>query len=314
MSDEPAAPEALLNEKTVVLIAAYNESRFIGSVILQARKYATVVVVVDDGSQDGTADIAEAAGALVLHHERNMGKGAALNTGFRYARQLPNVEVIVTIDGDGQHSCDEIPLLIKPILAGEADIVVGSRFLETKSKIPVWRIFGQHFLTIATNLTSRSNLTDSQSGFRAFSHKVLEVFHFESRGFSVESEMQFMLQDIGLRVVEVPISVVYEEPAKRNPLMHGLQVFNGVLQLVSQYRPLFFFSGGGVVALLIGLFWGGYVVEIYVRSKTLAIGYALIAVGLTILGSTAFFTGIMLHSVSRQIKEIKKSVERLKEE
>jgi glycosyltransferase involved in cell wall biosynthesis len=300
--------------RTVVVIPAFNEERFIGSVVIQARKHAATVIVVDDGSQDDTAEIAEVAGALVIQHEVNSGKGMALNTGFRRARQISDVEVIVTVDGDGQHDCGEIPQLVRPIFAGEADMVVGSRFLGRKSRIPRWRVFGQHALTLATNLSSNENLTDSQSGFRAFSNKVLDVFHFDSRGFSVESEMQFMMHDVGLRVKEVPISVVYEEPPKRNPVIHGLQVVNGVLRLVGQYRPLLYFGGGGLAILTVGLLWGVYVVQIYSRARTLAVGYALISVLLMVVGSTALFTGVMLHSVIGLIKDIKKAFERSRED
>jgi glycosyltransferase involved in cell wall biosynthesis len=298
-------------DQTAVIIPAYNEARFIGSVVLQARCYAATVIVVDDGSHDDTVKVAEAAGAVVICHEVNSGKGVALKTGFQHVRQLAGVLVIVSVDGDGQHNCHEIPEMTRPILEGRADLVVGSRFLGKKSDIPAWRIFGQHALTLATNLSSRSSLTDSQSGFRAFSHKVLDLFPFDTDGFSVESEMQFVIQQAGLRVIEVPISVVYEEPPKRNPVMQGLQVLNGIVRLVSTYRPLVFFGGGGLILLLIGFAWGAYVVDIYRKVQTLAVGYALISVLFTIIGASSFFTGLMLHSVTALMKDIKKSINRL---
>jgi len=299
-------------DQTAVIIPAYNEARFIGSVVLQARKYAQTVIVVDDGSRDDTADVAQAAGALVLRHEVNSGKGTALKTGFQHLRHIEGLQVILSIDGDGQHNCAEIPELAQPILEGNADLVVGSRFLGRKSDIPRWRVFGQHALTLATNFSARSSLSDSQSGFRAFSRKVLDIFPFDTDGFSVESEMQFVIQQAGLRVIELPISVVYEEPSKRNPVMHGLQVLNGIVRLVSRYRPLVFFGGGGVIVLLIGFAWGAYVVDIYRRTQTLAVGYALISVLLTIMGSSSLFTGLMLHSVTGLMIDIKKSIERMK--
>ena len=137
-------------DQTAVIIPAYNEARFIGSVVIQARRYASTVIVVDDGSQDGTPEVAQAAGALVIRHEVNSGKGVALKTGFQHARHLDGVQVILTVDGDGQHNCAEIPELARPILEGRADLVVGSRFLSKKSDTPGWRIFGQQALTIAT--------------------------------------------------------------------------------------------------------------------------------------------------------------------
>jgi glycosyltransferase involved in cell wall biosynthesis len=297
-------------DKVAVIIPAYNESRFIGSVVLSACRYASTVIVVDDGSTDDTAEIAGAAGAIILHHASNTGKGTALNTGFEHARKNTGAQVIVMIDGDGQHNPAEIPLLVQPILDGRADVAIGSRFLEAKSKIPKWRQFGQHALTIATNLGSSSNFTDSQSGFRAFARSVLDVFRFDSRGFSVESEMQFMVHEVGLRVIEAPITVVYSEPAKRNPVAQGLQVINGLLRLVSQYRPLLYFGGGGMLVLTIGVLWGFYVVDRYNRVGTLAIGYALVSVLLMVIGSTAFFSGVILHTMRGLIMEIKKFIER----
>ncbi|EHR79127.1 glycosyl transferase [Thermococcus litoralis DSM 5473] len=113
--------------KTLIIIPAYNEELTIGSVVALAKKYGDVLVV-DDGSKDRTSEIAQKAGAIVIRHEVNKGKGAALKTGFGYA--LANgYDVIVTIDADGQHNPDEIPLLLKPILEGEADLVIGSRYL-----------------------------------------------------------------------------------------------------------------------------------------------------------------------------------------
>lgn len=298
-------------DRTAIVIPAYNESRFIGSVVIKACSYAATVIVVDDGSKDDTAAIAKVAGAIVLRHEKNSGKGTALATGFDYLRKHFSADVIVMIDGDGQHHCSEIPFLTQPILEDKADIAVGSRFLGMKSDIPKWRIFGQHALTWVTNLSARSPLTDSQSGFRALSRKILDLFPFDTEGFSVESEMQFVIQQASLRVIEVPISVVYEEPPKRNPVMQGLQVLNGIIRLISRYRPLFFFGGGGLLVLIIGLLWGWYVVDIYIRVRTLAIGYALISVLLTIIGSLSLFTGLLLHNLSALMGDIKRAIQHI---
>jgi glycosyltransferase involved in cell wall biosynthesis len=299
--------------RVIVLIPAYNEARFIGSVVLQARRQAASVIVVDDGSSDDTATVASEAGAVVFHHGKNQGKAAAIRTGFRYIKSLPSEQIdfkaVVMMDADGQHQAAQIPSLIAPILAGEADIVVGSRFMGIKSRIPKWRIFGQHALTVATNLGSGYTLTDSQSGFRAFSLQSINQLDFESEGFSVESEMQFLAREKGLRIIEAPISANYDEKPKRNPFTHGLNVINGILKLIGQSRPLFFFGGGGFIVLLVGLGWGAYVVDIYRRTETLAVGYTLISVLLSIVGSLGLFTGVMLHSIHGLLTEIKKQIE-----
>lgn len=280
----------------VAVIPAYNEERFIGSVVLRTRRFVNTVIVVDDGSTDATAEVAEAGGATVLRHSVNQGKGVALNTGLRKARQL-HPDVVVLLDGDGQHCPEEIPALINPILAGEADVVVGSRYLRKRTGVPPLRIWGHRVFTWLTNQLSGVRVTDSQSGFRAFSRRAIELIRFSSSGFSVESEMQFLVQEYGLKVKEIPIRAFYKDKPKRPVIVHGLMVLNGILRLVGQYRPLLFFGVPGMVLLVSGLLWGGWVVQIYRKVQTLAIGYALISVMLCILGSLSLFTGLILHSV-----------------
>jgi len=272
----------------LVAVPAFNEERFIGSVVLETRLAGLPVLVVDDGSSDRTAEIARAAGAVVERHSTNRGKAQALTTAFQYARRA-GASVLVVLDGDGQHDPREIERLIQPILAGAADITIGSRFLpESEGSIPLVRRLGQRAMTMAANLGSGTAVTDSQSGFRAFSRRAIEALHFGARGFSVEVEMQFRAREHGLRVVEVPITAIYRDPPRRNVLRHGTVVLNGMLQLVERHRPLLFFGGPGLAAL---------VVDIFQRSHELAVGYALITVLLTLIGLLAIFTGLLLHSM-----------------
>ncbi|MEB2287577.1 MAG: glycosyltransferase family 2 protein [Anaerolineae bacterium] len=281
----------------VAVIAALNEDRFIGSVVLKTRRYVDQVIVVDDGSHDQTAAVAEQAGALIIRHERNLGKAQAVNTGLRRAREM-KAALVVLIDADGQHDPAEIPTLLAPVEAGTADVVVGSRFLDVRSHIPRWRTWGQRALTLATNLASGVAITDSQSGFRALSRRALETLAFRPEGgFSLESEMQFLAQQHGLSIQEVPVSVTYAERPKRNPFGHGLQVVNGILVLVSQHRPLIFFGVPGLLILVLGLALGVLVVDRYNDYQTLAVGTALISILLAIIGIQTLFTGIILHSI-----------------
>ena len=282
--------------RIVAVIPAYNEGRFIGSVVLLAQKYAHVVVVVDDGSTDETAGIAEAAGAIVIRHERNQGKGVALNTGFRKAREL-DPDVVITLDADGQHIPDEMTVVAEPVLGGQADITVGSRYLEKRSRVPLHRIWGHQFFNYVTGRAAGVALTDSQSGFRAFSPLAIGSIWFRESGFSVEAEMQFQAHEHQLRVREVPITVLYHEKPKRSVIAQGLVVLNGVLRLVGQYRPLLFFATPGILMLLAGLIWGAKVVDIYLDLQILPVGYALISVVLSVIGLLGVFTGIILHSV-----------------
>ncbi len=282
--------------RIVAVIPAFNEARFIGSVVLQTLQHACTVIVVDDGSTDLTAQIAQSAGAVVVQHVYNHGKGAALNTGFQVASQY-QTDALVTLDADGQHRPEELCSVVAPILDGNADLVIGSRYLNDISEVPRHRIWGHWVFNLITRLASGMNSSDSQSGYRAFSPRALTETCFSSAGFSVESEMQFIAKEHDLRLIEVPIMIQYPDKPKRNVLGHGLSVFNGVLRLVGQYRPLFFFGVPGMVVLLAGLAWGWRVVDIYSQWKILAVGYAMISVLLVILGSLGLFTGILLHSI-----------------
>jgi glycosyltransferase involved in cell wall biosynthesis len=293
--------------QVIALIPAFNEERFIGSLVLQALQFVDQVIVVDDGSNDRTRRIAERAGALVIHHTTNQGKAAAVNTGFKALRNLAP-RAVVMLDGDGQHNPEDIPAVIEPILAGTADIVVGSRFLSIRNDIPLYRQIGQHGLTMTTNLTSGVWLTDSQSGFRALSCRAIERLFFLQRGFSIESEMQFLALEHKLRVVEVPINVIYAEPPKRNPFQHGVQVLNGILRLMGQIRPLLFFGMSGLAVLIISGLLGFYIIDIYQRTQVLAIGYGLVTLILCVIGVLLFFSGIILHSTRGMLLDLRNSV------
>lgn len=297
--EDPSRPHV------VAVIPAYNEERYIGSVVLRARPHVDTVLVVDDGSTDATAHIAEAAGAIVVRHERNQGKGVALNSGLRRARSL-HPDAIVVLDGDGQHLPEEVPAVLAPILEGQADLVIGSRYLNGHDHVPGHRVWGHRAFNLLTQVTSGVRASDSQSGFRAFSPRAVDCVRFSSDGFSVESEMQFLAREHGLRLAEVEITADYFEKPKRPVVQHGLLVLNGVLHLVGQYRPLLFFGAPGLVVLLIGMGWGWWVVDIYRRMGQLAVGYALASVLLTILGSLSLFAGIILHSIRGLLSELKK--------
>ena len=296
-------PQPVIASPTIALIPAFNEARFIGSLVLAARSFVDHVVVVDDGSSDQTVAIALKAGATVLEHQHNQGKAAAINTGLVFARQQ-RPRAVVMLDGDGQHAASDIPAVLAPIQAGTVDVVIGSRFLAVKSAIPAYRQVGQHGLTLITNLASGVHLTNSQSGFRAFSQQALEHMRFTQEGFSIKSEMQFLIRQHALRLAEVPITVLYAEPAKRNPVWHGLQVVNGILNLMGQTRPLLFVSVPGAAMLVLGALIGLHVTSIYLQTHILAIGYALITILLVMTGMLLLFVGVILHSMRAMLLDL----------
>lgn len=219
--------------KIIAAIPAYNEKRHIGEIVAKTLQYVDQVIVVDDGSEDGTGERARRAGAQVVTHDKNSGKGVAINTAFNFAREI-NPGAMVLLDADGQHSPEEIPNLLDPVLNNQADMVVGSRFLKS-NQIPKYRMLGQTVLNITTNLGSGIKLTDTQSGFRSFSRKAIERMVFNETGFAVESEMQFRANRCGLKVAEVPINTNYDEKVKRNPVVHGFGVLFRVLGMMGEY-------------------------------------------------------------------------------
>jgi glycosyltransferase involved in cell wall biosynthesis len=280
----------------VAVIPAYNEARFIGSIVLQARQLVEKVIVIDDGSTDFTADIADAAGAIVIKHGTNEGYGAAIETGLEQARAM-GAEATVLLDGDGQHDPGQISAVLAPILSGQADMVVGSRYMNTNNTTPRSRTIAHRVVTSITNQFSGQKLSDSQCGFRAFSRRALQDACLSSEGMSAASEFQFLASRFNWRVSEVPVTVLYDGRKKRSLMMQGLQVLNGIVSMIGQSRPLFFFGLSGALLLLGGLAWGVWVVEIFRRSSQLAVGYALISVLLSIVGMLLISTGIILHSV-----------------
>lgn len=301
LQDQNSVAHQTQKPGVVAAIPCFNEERFIGSVVIKARGYVDQVIVVDDGSSDRTAMIAEQAGAMVVRHDYNRGKAAAVNTAFETARKMKR-GILVLLDGDGQHEPADIPRLLKPVLEGEADIVVGSRFLHVKSRIPRVRILGQHILTLLTNIGTDVQMTDSQSGFRAFSSKAIETLSFAQEGFSVESEMQFLAKEANLRMKEIPVGVEYHQTAKRSSLGHGLGVFNSVIGLISRRIPLVFFGVPGITMLAIGVIEGWRVVQGWDQTGDFYVGPALLAVLLCTLGTLSLFTGIILHAIRSYLK------------
>lgn len=284
--------------KVLVAIPAYNEEVAIGSIVIRSLKFAERVLVVDDGSQDRTAEVARLAGAEVLVHGANQGKGASIKDAFEYARNS-DVDILVLIDGDGQHDPDEIPFLIKPILEKKADLVNGSRFLKKNShSVPKYRRLGQEILTLATNVGVRQKITDTQNGFRAFSRKTFDCFSFKVNGMAVESEMLMDASDAGIRIKEVPINVRYDvEGSTHGPFKHGMEVLNSVIGLISQRRPLLIFCVPGVCMLGIGTLCAFLLVNRFNNTHTIAVEYGLTAMLFVILGMMLISTALTLSSI-----------------
>ena len=229
--------------KFVVLVPAFNEAKVLGRVIRAIPRLIPgagrpTIIVIDDGSTDGTDRVAQRAGAMVLRHLLNRGKGVALSTGFLAAKHL-NASLVATLDADGQHDPGEISKLVAPILKGEADLVIGSRLLTRNGRMPLDRLLINKVSNILTRFLSGVTVTDSQSGYRAFSRGAIDRLSLTSHGFEVETEMLTEARRKRLQIAEVPIKTIYTpySRSKGQRLAHGIMMtFRLMVSMLRGYR------------------------------------------------------------------------------
>lgn len=198
------------SRRIVAVIPAYHEVSRIAQVVEHARQYAEEVIVVDDGSTDGTGEAAARAGARVIRHLENSGAGAATMTGVEAARRL-EADVVVTLDADGQHDPADIPLLLAPILENRADIVFANRFGSTKNHIPLIRRIFNGIGNILTLLVTSKWVADSQCGFKVFGPKAIAELDLRMNGFEFCTEIVRECVVHRWRVAQIPTKVTYSE-------------------------------------------------------------------------------------------------------
>ena len=284
-------------------IPAYNEESHIESLVNLAKNHVDSVVVCDDGSTDDTANVAKNAGAIVISHRQNKGYGAAIISLFDYAREN-NAEIMITMDGDGQHSPDQIPLLLDTITQHNVDVVIGSRFLSQNTATPGYRKRGIKIITSAANYGADLKVSDSQSGFRAYSKNAIDAIHPTEEGMSVSTEILLKISNKGLSLAEIPITISYDgDTSEHNPLSHGISVLVNTIKYVSIKHPLPFYAIPGIAFILAGLITGGMFLDAYLNHQSVFFGSLLASVVLFLLGAILCVTAIILFSMANLFRD-----------
>ena len=290
--------------KIIVGIPAFNEEKNIASIITKLSTIADTILVCDDGSTDLTATIAKKIGAVVIKHGKNLGYGAAIRSLFLKAKDLDG-DVLVTFDADGQHRIDDIKNVIKPIVNQEADLVIGSRFLdESEKEVPQYRKVGIKVITKITNASIKKQLTDSQSGFRAYSRKIISELNPSETGMGVSTEILIKESSKNFRIVEVPIKIIYEgNTSTHNPITHGSSVIISTIKYTSLQRPLTFYGIPSVIFLIIGGVFSYLAIQFYVEVGRLNTNLTIISASTVLIGVVLLITAILLFYLDSIVRE-----------
>ena len=281
-------------------IPTFNEEGVIEKVIEKTLHHVDKVIVCDDGSSDNTVQKAKDAGAHVLIHEKNLGKGAAMKTLFEYVKKN-QADIIVTIDGDGQFLPEEIPQLIIPILEKKADIVIGYRF-EDNEEMPSYRKFGNKMLDKMTNLATDLPFRDTQSGFRAYTKNAIEQIEFITNGFGADSEILVSASKKGLKIFERKVTVLYDTGSKtstKNPVSHTTGVISSLIELIALQKPLRYLGFPGIVLIIIGVIYSGVVIAIFNETRFFSVPSTLVALGSLMVGLILLLTSLVLFVIIR---------------
>lgn len=284
-------------------IPAYNEEKSIASIIVKLKKRYNTIIVCDDGSSDLTGDIANELGAIVITHKKNLGYGGAVRSIFLKAREL-KVDALVTFDADGQHRIEDIDSVLMPLREKNADIVIGSRFLQDSSNVPKYRRIGIKAITNLANVTAGLKISDSQSGFRAYNNKVLEEINPSDFGMGISTEILIKAKKMDFKIIEVPIVILYEgDTSTHNPVTHGTSVILSTMKYVSIERPLSFYGIPGFILFSIGIFFTVWTLQIFSESRQIITNIALIGIGGLVLGTLCIMTSIILYSTVSVVRE-----------
>lgn len=304
---EPPKESKELEPTLVIGIPAFNVEKTIAKVAIDAFQHSDNIIVCDDGSTDRTSAIAKKIGCDVVTHDRNMGYGSAIKTILKRAREK-QASVLVTVDGDGQHDLNAINPLVKPILEGEADVVIGSRFLDnevTSDSTPRMRKFGIKTITSLTGALINQNVSDAQSGFRAYNKRAIEVLNPGEQGMGASTEILLKAKESGLRIVEVPTTITYKggKTSTLNPLFHYADVVSSTIKVASIRHPLMSYGIPGALLLVLSLIFAGRTIQVFASQGQFETNVALISIGLAVIGTILVTVGLILFVIVTAIRE-----------
>ena len=285
-------------------IPAFNEEKNIAAIITKLADITDTIIVCNDGSSDLTSDIAEKMGAFVINHEKNLGYGAAIRSIFLKAKELDG-DILVTFDADGQHRIEDIEKVTKPIIDQEVDLVIGSRFLdESEKEVPQYRKVGIKVITKITNASIKKQLTDSQSGFRAYSKKVLVKLNPSELGMGISTEILIKASSKNFRITEVPIKILYAgDTSTHNPVSHGSSVILSTIKYTSIEHPLKFYGIPSMILFIIGISFTYLSAEYYAEIGRLNTNLTIIAAGTVLIAVVLLITSILLYSLVSVVRE-----------
>lgn len=299
--------------RIAVLVPCLNEEKTIANVVrdFQAQLPMAAIYVFDNGSTDRTVGEATRAGAIVRYETRR-GKGYVLQSMFRQV----DADIYVMVDGDGTYPADKAQEMIRPLLAGEADMVIGSRLLAgTQSEFKMLNRLGNLAFRFLLNWLFRVHVTDLLSGYRAMSRPLVKSLPFLSRGFESETELTVKCLERGYRIVEIPIRLS-SRPAgsysKINVALDGLRILDTILALARDYKPLTAFGLLGLLLIVLGLVPGLIVIREFLSTGlVLRMPSAILAVGCVLSGLLVGFAGFVLHTIARRFQELDDQMQKL---
>ncbi len=289
--------------KVTIGIPAFNEEKNIAKMIVKLKKIYDEIIVCNDGSTDLTGEIAENLGVIVINHKQNLGYGAGINSIIKKSKEI-DTDILVTFDADGQHKVEDVKKVIEPIKNGDADLVIGSRFLsKTKEKIPEYRKIGINIITKVTNAGLKKKITDSQSGFRAYSKDLISKLDISDMGMGISTEILIKTNSLGFRIAEIPITILYEgKTSTQNPISHGTSVLFSTIKYTSIEHPLKFYGIPSLIFFVIGLSFTFLSIDYYMEVGRINPNVTIVAAGTTAIAVILLVASVLFYSLANIVE------------